>query len=269
MIGFKLDETTNDIVSSGGKITLLSTVQEAVRQRLDIKFNTFRGEWFLDTTYGMPYLQNIVGKAPPKSTIDAIYISEINNDPEVIKIVYFDSLFDNSTRKYSTNFEVKVNDLQLRVPDTVVDTDGVNYGSGDIPALQPSCEIQYNIAYTQVYPFYLGEDTIDLAHNFSGGSMVAIIKSHDMSTENIDLIPVFGGGALEATIKTYNFTPEVITIGAVFGGGKFPSVVYDNWADESVNLAHIFSGGLVPSINTNILPEITNLTHTFGGGTLS
>lgn len=35
---------------------------EAVRQQLLIKLKLWRGEWFLDTEFGTPYLQSILGK---------------------------------------------------------------------------------------------------------------------------------------------------------------------------------------------------------------
>jgi hypothetical protein len=139
MIGFKLNKQIHDIEAVGGKIALLSTVQEAVRQRLDIKFKTWAGEWFLDTTYGIPYRQQILGKGRTKAEIDALYILEINKDPDVQRIVYFNSVFDVLEREYKLDFEVKVADAPLRSTEAnKAAWEEIEYSTDD-STLRPSC----------------------------------------------------------------------------------------------------------------------------------
>lgn len=148
MIGFKLDPTTNDLIVSGGKISLLSTLQEAVRQRLSIKLKTWQGEWFLDTTYGIPYRQQIIGKGLSKAEIDALYIAEINADPDVQRIVYFNSEYNPYTRLYDLNFEVKVEDELLRVDTArLTAAEEIEYPTPDNSALLPSCDAPNAITY--------------------------------------------------------------------------------------------------------------------------
>lgn len=140
MIGFKLN-ASGDIEASGGKISLLSTVQEAVRQRLEIKLRTFQGEYFLDTTYGIPYRQQIIGKGLSKPEIDALYIDVINQDPDVQRIVYFNSTYSPLTREYDTSFEVRVADELLRVNTiNLTASEEIEYPVPDNSALQPSCD---------------------------------------------------------------------------------------------------------------------------------
>jgi hypothetical protein len=140
-IGFKLNKNTHDIEAVGGKIMLLSTLQEAVRQRLDIKFKTWAGEWFLGTTFGIPYKQQILGKGRTKAEIDALYILEINNDPDVNRIVYFNSVFDALEREYELDFEVLVDDRPLRVVNVnQASWEEVEYPIDDT-TLRPSCNI--------------------------------------------------------------------------------------------------------------------------------
>lgn len=115
MAGFKLDANGDIEVDSNGKIQLLSTFQELVRQRLDIKLKTFRGEWFLDTTFGIPYRDTgdgraMIGKGFTSKDIDAIYISTIKEDPDVISIEYFNSNYSPIQREYDLSFEVKTKD---------------------------------------------------------------------------------------------------------------------------------------------------------------
>jgi hypothetical protein len=144
MIGFKLNKQTHDIEAVGGKINLLSTLQESVRQRLDIKFKTWQGEWFLDTTFGISYRQQILGKGRTKAEIDALYILEINNDPDVNRIVYFNSVFDVLKREYKLDFEVNVDDRQLRsIEAQLSPAEEIDYGDGDNISLQPSCNLNF------------------------------------------------------------------------------------------------------------------------------
>lgn len=140
MIGFKLN-SAGDIEASNGKISLLSTIQEAVRQRLEIKLRTFQNEWFLDTTYGIPYRQQIIGKGSTQKEVDAIYIAAINEDPDVQRIVFFNSTYNSFGRLYDLDFEVLVADELLRVSTAnQTPAEEIEYPEPDHSALQPSCD---------------------------------------------------------------------------------------------------------------------------------
>lgn len=138
MLGFKLDVNSNDITALNGKINLLSNKQEAVRQRLSIKFKTFENEWFLDTSYGMPYRQQIIGKGLSQSEIDAIYVDEIFSDPDVVRIEYFNSTYNPLSREYDVDFEVITEVFDFVFPDYTYG-EGLDYGDDTNEALTPSC----------------------------------------------------------------------------------------------------------------------------------
>lgn len=86
-----------------------------VAQRLRIRMLTFEGEWFLDTTYGVPYWQRILGQKPTKSAIDQILQQEVLSENGVKEIVSFTSSFVN--RQYSASFQVRV--VNGEVTDTI------------------------------------------------------------------------------------------------------------------------------------------------------
>lgn len=153
MIGFKLTDTNDIEVDSDGRIQLLSTVQEAVKQRLSIKLRTFQNEWFLDTTFGIPYRQGILGKGFTNAERDAYYISVINQDPDVNRIVYFKSTYNGISRLYDLQFEVNVDDEQLRVEvPSILPSEEVDYGTGTNTALQSSCNVQYLNWSNELHP---------------------------------------------------------------------------------------------------------------------
>jgi hypothetical protein len=54
-------DSNHDLTITNFDLVLLDGA-EAVRQQLLIKLKLWRGEWFLDTDFGTPYLQSILGK---------------------------------------------------------------------------------------------------------------------------------------------------------------------------------------------------------------
>ncbi len=100
-----------DAVFYNGPMTKLQTTQplvDTVRQRLYIRLRSFREEWFLDTRYGVPYFQSILGKKVTKGAVDLIFQTEILNVVGVKQITSFESTFNNRT--YTLKFSVKVAD---------------------------------------------------------------------------------------------------------------------------------------------------------------
>lgn len=102
-----LDSLTHDLVFVNGKATVTQTQSEIVAQRLKITLYTFLGEWFLDTSIGVPYFQQILGKNRSKNAVDIIFQNIIAADPGVIEIREFESTMDN-TRGYTMTFSVRV-----------------------------------------------------------------------------------------------------------------------------------------------------------------
>jgi hypothetical protein len=117
-VDLKLDETTHDCVFINGPLTasgITHPFTETVGQRLKIMLLTYMGEWFWDTTYGIPYYQRLLGiKQTSKASIDLIFNQKILEEPGVKEIVSFKSTFVN--RVYSLTFQVKVVDGTITSP---------------------------------------------------------------------------------------------------------------------------------------------------------
>jgi len=110
MADLLLDPVTHDMVYSNGETPLTSDRNLTVAQRLKIKLQTFKGEWFLDTTIGIPYFQVIFQRGVSKATIDTIYQEAILSEPDVVSIVEFNSIIDTTTSTYQMSFKVKTNE---------------------------------------------------------------------------------------------------------------------------------------------------------------
>jgi len=123
-VDFKLNRdlasnSYNDIVWVNGPLTKEQTTQpftETVSQRLFIRLRTFREEWFMDTTYGVPYWQRILGFKNKKETVDLIFQEQILLERGVKEIVSFTSTFNNAQRHYSATFQVRVTNGEVTSP---------------------------------------------------------------------------------------------------------------------------------------------------------
>lgn len=114
-----LDTETNDMVFINGKAPVTQLLVDIVAQRLKIKLYTFLGEWFLDRTIGVPYMQQIFGKVRRKETVDIIFQQIISEDPDVIEILTFTSDISQGQRGYSMTFSVRTSDNTESLPITI------------------------------------------------------------------------------------------------------------------------------------------------------
>lgn len=87
-------------LTSDGEITV-----QKVKQAL----TTFKGEWFLDESQGMPYVQEIFGKSPNLNRIKSLYIRAIQSIPEVTEILELNLTEEKQSR--TLNVDMKLRDL--------------------------------------------------------------------------------------------------------------------------------------------------------------
>lgn len=107
------DETGDVLLSTTATITtptFTTTTSENLAQRLKIRLQTFKGEWFLDGTIGIDYFNQIAGKNRSKAAVDAIIQAEILKENEVLQITAYSSVVDKTTRKITIQFTVRTVD---------------------------------------------------------------------------------------------------------------------------------------------------------------
>lgn len=103
MIDFKV--VNGKWIFEGGNIQIVDGA-DRVRQQLEFRLSLWRGEWFLDSSFGTPYRQNILGKAMTLNGALASIKSEIMDIDGVSSITKFNYTFDRRQRKLSVDFEV-------------------------------------------------------------------------------------------------------------------------------------------------------------------
>lgn len=119
MIDIALDPATGDLLLSDFDLSLIADISQ-VAQNLSIRLRFFLGEWFLDTTAGIPYYQYILIKAPNQIQVESFIKEEISNTTGVTQITAFSSSFISDSRSYNVNFQViALNDtlqIELELP---------------------------------------------------------------------------------------------------------------------------------------------------------
>jgi len=104
-----IDPNEWDVVFINGACPVVSERVDVVSQRLGVRLRTFLTEWFVNTTYGIPYMQQILGKKVPKEVVDQIMQTNILAENGVAEILSFNSTLSTS-RVYSLTFKVRCTD---------------------------------------------------------------------------------------------------------------------------------------------------------------
>lgn len=90
------DLAIDDTDPTGIDLVLISNA-EGVAQQIKMALLLWAGEWFLDTSVGVPYQSDIFIKNPDLSTIRSLLVATIAAVPNVIVVDYLDlSPIDNS-----------------------------------------------------------------------------------------------------------------------------------------------------------------------------
>lgn len=104
----QLDQKTHDLVFINGQCPVTTGLVDSVTQRIIIRLRTFFSEWFINTDYGVPWLQRILGHKINRTSIDIIIQENILKDELVSQVVNFSSSFDELSRVYKCQFRVRV-----------------------------------------------------------------------------------------------------------------------------------------------------------------
>lgn len=102
MSSFLLDNT-GDLDTSNNELTLTTGLQ-AIQQHLQVKLRMFLGEWFLNTSVGVPWFQDILVKQPNFVTIENALKTEILETVGVIELISFEFDFNSTTRVFTLDF---------------------------------------------------------------------------------------------------------------------------------------------------------------------
>lgn len=103
-----MDINTNDMVLQNRDIFVIDNA-ERVAQQIVIQLRFWYGEWFLDISDGVPYLERVLVKNPNLNHIRQVFREAINKVPDVTKIYYVELEYDEVARELSVSFSVQTN----------------------------------------------------------------------------------------------------------------------------------------------------------------
>lgn len=108
---FLIDPATGDLDIRSG-LQVIESNQISLRQRLWMRFNTWKGSWYWDETFGMPYT-DYIGKKVMKTILDNKIRSIAREEPDVLNIINFESTMDRRSRTYQAFFEVVTKENEI------------------------------------------------------------------------------------------------------------------------------------------------------------
>lgn len=83
-------------------------------QRIEQNLRLWLGEWFLDTSAGVPWLRDILGGRPNASLISAILRSQVLSDPDVDEILALTVDYGGTNRQLDINWRARlVNGIEV------------------------------------------------------------------------------------------------------------------------------------------------------------
>lgn len=104
-----LDAKTHDIVVTADSDVFFIDNAERVAQQIKIQLLTMLGEWFLDITHGVPYLEYILVKNPNFELIRQILKEQIQNVDDVEAVNSLELDYDSHQRRLSVTYAAETN----------------------------------------------------------------------------------------------------------------------------------------------------------------
>ena len=105
MVDIALHANDHDILIKDGDFLLIDNA-ERVAQQIQVKLLTFLGEWCLDTTWGVPYLEYILVKQPNQELIKQILSEQILSVDDVKSLNALELDYQVKVRTLIINYEV-------------------------------------------------------------------------------------------------------------------------------------------------------------------
>lgn len=105
MLDLALNAKTHDLIVDTDVMFIDNA--ERVAQQIKIQLLTFLGEWFLDITHGVPYLEYVLVKNPNFTLVRELFREQILKVDGVSSLVSIDLSYTPSTRKVTLSYEVE------------------------------------------------------------------------------------------------------------------------------------------------------------------
>lgn len=208
--------TDGDIDLTSEDAIFISTNLDSLRQRLNIRYAVWQGEWKYNEILGTPY-REYIGKAFNKATIDSEIKRQALLEPDVERLDNFKSAFDKNIRLYSCSFDIETNEESVSYG--LVLRDSFNYV---VPNYTTSCDKIIRYQYVTSKPYYI------LDKGYSESSVIprdGIVKEPTKETESTDISLNINNGTLRDILQQYTYETEYIGAGSSITGMTLTTLV--------------------------------------------
>lgn len=110
MSALYLTPESNDLEFSGGRLRFTTSAVEVAVQKARVRFDFWRGEWFLDTSQGFPYLERVLVKGVDLALVESLFRRTLLGVPEIDSVLSLTLDLDRATRELSVDWTIKVGD---------------------------------------------------------------------------------------------------------------------------------------------------------------
>jgi hypothetical protein len=103
-----LSDTYRDLLIINGDLVLTSDVNSAgtqfIQQDLEQRLKVFQGEWFLNTTIGVPYYQTLFRKGVQQQDVDSAIQKVITSTPGIQRLITYTPTYTTANRLAKISF---------------------------------------------------------------------------------------------------------------------------------------------------------------------
>lgn len=99
-----LDVVQGQLVLVGSQF---NSQHREIEEHLEQRLRTLFGDWFLDTSLGIPYFEEVFQKPFNASVVESIFINEILATPGVVRLIEFNMEIDKGTRFLKPSFKAE------------------------------------------------------------------------------------------------------------------------------------------------------------------
>ena len=105
MYDLAMNINTNDLIIQDRDLMIIDNA-ERVAQQIAIQLRFYLGEWFLDTSEGVPYFEYVLVKNPNLNHVRQVIREAIEKVSDVSKVNYISLNFDEINRILYVGYEV-------------------------------------------------------------------------------------------------------------------------------------------------------------------
>lgn len=105
-IDLAVDPVTGDLAFDGVTVAVVEG-KDAIAQEIQTRLRWWRGQWFLDASAGVPYLESILTKGVTDATVRVILLREILAVRGVLRVPSLVVTIDRAVR-YATVFAAEI-----------------------------------------------------------------------------------------------------------------------------------------------------------------